>query len=288
MAFMLLIIGGYFVVIGPLSEKFEGAEHVSLGQKVLFVSGIAILYLAQGGPVSLLGHTMFTFHMLSMALSYLVAPPLVMLGIPVWLWRAALRVNPFRRLSFLASPIVAAVLFNGLFSLYHIPVIHDYVMLHFTAHRLYYLILLITSVLMWWTLIRPLPEEKGISSLKKIGYIFLNMVLLTPACALIIFAKEPMYATFSDPNAWAKAMGYCTSGDPSALLRAYGGPKFFNILDTTVDQQVGGIVMKFTQEFIFASMMGYVFYNWYKNENNNDDEQVLPRMEPADQNISQR
>ena len=87
---------------------------------------------------------------------------------------------------FLAHPIVAALLFNGLFSLYHLPVVHDYVMLNFTVHRLYYLVLFITSMLMWWTLLNPLPEARQASGLSKIGFIFLNMVLLTPACGLII------------------------------------------------------------------------------------------------------
>lgn len=165
---------------------------------------------------------------------------------------------------FLAHPVVAALLFNGLFSLYHIPVIHDYVMLHFTVHRIYYIVLFLTSALMWWTLINPLPEHRMASGLGKIGFIFLNMVLLTPACGLIIFADHPLYATYSDPETWARAMGYCISGDPSVLLQNFGGPAFFEMMSPKVDQQVGGIAMKFIQEFIFASMLAYVFYHWYK------------------------
>ncbi|OBZ10498.1 cytochrome c oxidase assembly factor CtaG [Bacillus sp. FJAT-27264] len=271
LAGMLLVTAAYFVLIGPLSSRFCGAAPVSFFRRTLFVCGMVALYLAQGGPVSLLGHIMFSFHMLSMALSYLVAVPLIMLGIPDWIWRAALKINPLRRLSFLAHPVVAALLFNGLFSLYHVPVIHDYVMLHFTVHRLYYMILFLTAGLMWWTLINPLPERKMASGLGKIGFIFLNMVLLTPACGLIIFADQPLYATYSDPDAWAKAMGYCVSGDPAALLKAFGGPTFFGWLSPKVDQQVGGIAMKFIQEFIFASMLAYVFYHWYKKENGQDD-----------------
>ncbi|MDR0271441.1 cytochrome c oxidase assembly factor CtaG [Paenibacillus sp.] len=272
LAFMLLVTAAYFVLIGPLSEKFADSEPVPLSKKISFVCGMLILYLAQGGPISLLGHLMFTFHMTTMAFSYLVAPPLLMMGIPVWLWRAILKVNPFKKLGhFFARPVVAAVVFNGFFSLYHFPAVHDYVMLHFVVHRVYYLLLFIASILMWWTLINPLPEKNKASGLGKIGYIFLNMVLLTPACGLIIFSIKPMYATYSDPNVWAQAMGYCVSGDPSKLLQAFGGPTFFNIMSTKVDQQVGGIVMKFIQEFIFASMLGKVFFRWYKDENKEDD-----------------
>ena len=271
LALMLLLTAGYFVVIGPFSARFVGSAPVPLRLRALFVLGMTALYLAQGGPISLLGHMMFSFHMVSMALSYMVAVPLIMLGIPDWVWRAALRVSPFRRLSFLARPIVAALLFNGLFSLYHIPVIHDYVMLHFTVHRIYYAVLFLASGLMWWTLINPLPEHRMASGLGKIGFIFLNMVLLTPACGLIIFASQPLYATYSDPDTWARAMGYCVSGNPAALLETFGGPTFFGWLSPKVDQQVGGIAMKFIQEFIFASMLAYVFYHWYKKENGQED-----------------
>ncbi|MRN55474.1 cytochrome c oxidase assembly factor CtaG [Paenibacillus monticola] len=280
LAVMLLLVAGYFVLIGPLAGWFPGSTSVPLWRRGLFVCGMIFLYLAQGGPLSLLGHLMFSFHMVSMALSYLVAVPLIMLGIPDFIWRAALRVNPLQRLSFLARPIVAALLFNGLFSLYHIPVVHDYVMLHFTIHRSYYAVLFLTSALMWWTLINPLPEHRMVDGLGKIGFIFLNMVLLTPACGLIIFADHPLYATYSDPDTWAQAMGYCVAGNPTALLQAFGGPTFFGIMSPKVDQQVGGIAMKFIQEFIFASMLAYVFYHWYKKENGQEDaEASMPSSE---------
>lgn len=274
LAAMLLLSAGYFVLIGPLASRLGGSTAVPFWRRGLFLCGMLALYLAQGGPVSLLGHILFSYHMVSMALSYLVAVPLIMLGIPDWCWRAVLRVNPLKGLAFLAKPVVAALLFNGLFSLYHLPVIHDYVMLNFTVHRLYYGVLFLTSALMWWNLINPLPEYRALSGLGQIGFIFLNMVLLTPACGLIIFASSPLYATYSDPATWAKAMGYCVPQRPEALLQAFGGPGFFGSLSPKVDQQVGGIVMKFIQEFIFASMLAYVFYHWYKKENGQEDTEV--------------
>nr|WP_145405728.1 cytochrome c oxidase assembly factor CtaG [Paenibacillus xylanexedens] len=277
LALFLIIAAAYLVLVGPFSERVQGAAPATVGQKVLFLTGLTVLYLAQAGPFNLLGHVMFSFHMISMALSYLVAPPLMMKGLPVWVWRAIVRWLPKRGLSFLAHPIVAAVLFNGLFSLYHLPIVHDYVMLNFTVHRLYYIVLFITSMLMWWTLLNPLPEGRQASGLSKVGFIFLNMVLLTPACGLIIFASEPLYQTYSNPAAWAEAMRYCVSGDSSALLRSFGGPTFFNFLSSAKeDQQVGGILMKFIQEGIFVSMLAYVFAQWYRKERQEEDDDLTP------------
>lgn len=281
LAVFLLIGAGYLVLVGPVSEKVSGAEPVTVGQRMMFITGLIVFYLAQAGPFNLLGHVMFSFHMVSMALSYLVAPPLLMKGLPNWVWRKIVSFLPTRQLSFLAHPIVAALMFNGLFSIYHLPVVHDYVMLNFTVHRLYYIALFITSMLMWWTLLNPLPEGRQASGLSKVGFIFLNMVLLTPACGLIIFASEPLYATYSNPAVWAEAMQYCVSGDTSALLRSFGGPAFFNFLSSAKeDQQVGGIIMKFIQEGIFVSMLALVFFQWYRKEKQEDDEDHSHPTEP--------
>lgn len=275
LAVMLLIAAAYLVFTGPIHDRLHEGKPVTAGRKVLFLLGMTVLYAAQGGPVELLGHIMFSFHMVSMALSYLIAPPLLMLGLPDWIWQKLAELlsrSPLSRLRFLIHPVVAAVVFNGLFSLYHFPAVHDYVMLHFAIHRLYYAVLFIAAILMWWTLVKPLPDRSEVHGLKQMGFIFLNMVLLTPACGLIIFAPDPLYATYSDPDVWAQAMGYCVSGDPGMLLSRFGGPEFFGYLEPAIDQQVGGIIMKFIQEIIFASMLAYVFYNWYKQENREDDE----------------
>lgn len=209
LAAVLVAVSGYFMLVGPLADRFGMAAPAAPRQRIFFVTGMATLYLAQGGPVSLMGHLMFSLHMLSMALSYYVAVPLIMLSIPAELWRTLLRVNPFRRLAFLAHPVTAALLFNGLFSLYHIPAVHDYVMLHFGVHRLYYAVLFAASALMWWTLINPLPERDRWNGLAKVGFIFLNMVLLTPACGLIILPISRFMrrtaTRMPGPERWATA-----------------------------------------------------------------------------------
>jgi len=274
---MIVITAAYFVIIGPLRTRFAEEGTTRLGQKICFMTGMVLFYLAQGGPISFLSHLMFTFHMLAMALSYIIVPPLIILGIPTWLWRSLFRYRQLHKLKFLMHPIFTAVLFNALFSLYHVPAVHDYVMLHFVVHRIYYVVLLITSMMMWWPILSPIPGGK-LQDVSKMAYIFVNSVLITPACALIIFAGEPMYATYNDPNIWAQAMGYCFSGDPKVLLELFDGPTFFNILDPMQDQQVGGIMMKFIQEIVNGSALAYIFYHWVRRESRDDDMDELPIM----------
>ncbi|WP_371919043.1 cytochrome c oxidase assembly protein, partial [Pseudomonas sp. 2822-15] len=49
-----------------------------------FHLGLLAIYFGFGGPLYVLGHLMLSMHMLSMAIVYLIAPPLILLGLPSW------------------------------------------------------------------------------------------------------------------------------------------------------------------------------------------------------------
>lgn len=288
LCFMVALCVVYAGIIGPYRHRFAGSEPVLLYKQFLFYTGMFLFYLAQGGPFELLGHMMFSFHMVSMAIAYVIVPPMILIGIPDWAWRSFINRFKVRQLRFLMHPILTAMLFNVLFSFYHVPQAHDVIMTNYPLHTAYYIVLLITSFMMWWHITCPVPEYNQLSELQKMGYIFLNGLLLTPACALIIFAGAPLYAVYSDPKVWAEAMGYCVPGDPSILLQQFKGPAFFNIMSATDDQQLGGVIMKLLQETVYASMLLYVFRQWYKRENVEDaPNEMTPRdhsafMNPAD------
>lgn len=276
---MIGLIILYFYMIGPWREKHHPEAEAATGmQKTLFIGGILLVYLCHGGPLNLLGHLMFTFHMVNMSISYLIVPPMILLGIPAFLWRAAFSAGFWRKLRILMHPIMTLVLFNMLFSIYHVPMVHDYVMTNFAVHRLYYVVLFITAFMMWWQIACPVPGWSKLTDVKRMAYVFANGVLLTPACALIIFSDGGMYATYNDPEVWATAMGYCMSGDTSYLVGQFGGPQFFNMLGTADDQQLGGIVMKLVQELMYGIILAYIFKQWFKREHADDE---LPNPETA-------
>jgi putative membrane protein len=273
---MAAVVILYLYVDGPYRRKHAPEDNgTSVMQKVSFILGVILLYLAQAGPLSLLGHMMFTFHMLNMSLSYLIVPPLVLLGTTAYMWRLLFRAAWWKKFKFMTNPILCLILFNMVFSLYHVPVVHDYVMTHYTIHRMFYVVLLIAAFLMWIQVVCPVPEWNRLTDLRKMAYIFANGALLTPACALIIFSGSPMYAVYSDPNEWVKMMGYCVSGDPSYLLAQ--GPSFFNLMTPLEDQQTGGIIMKLLQEVLYGTILAYIFKQWFKREHSDDD---MPRTEP--------
>jgi putative membrane protein len=275
MVFMMAAGVLYTFVVGPWRTHFAGSSAVPMKRQITFLIAIVLLYLVHGGPLSMLGHMMFTFHMTDMAVSYFIVPPMLLYGIPDWLWRWAFGRSFWRPFRGLMNPLFCLFFFNLLFSFYHMPDVHDWIMTHYTAHALFYLVLLAAAMLNWWQVACPVPEWSRLSSLRRLGFIFLNGLLLTPACVMIIFAGEPLFSVYSDPNVWAKAMGYCVTGDPSALLAKFKGPAFFNLMSMETDQQLGGIIMKFMQEFINIGALFIIFMGWYKRDRAAEDDPSL-------------
>lgn len=277
---LLAVLGVYFLVLTKYRTKFSNSEPLTNKEAVYFSIGIILVYIVKGSPLDLMGHLMFYAHMIQMAVLYLITPIFFILGIPKWVWRSMLASKGIGSLfKFFTKPIVALILFNGLFSFYHIPLIFDTIKINFWLHEGYTSILFIVSIIMWWPLVNPLPEEQKLSGLKKVGYIFADGVLLTPACALIIFADTPMYATYSDPNAWGQALALCVS--PTLLSGLdLSGPEMFSSMSLVHDQQLGGVIMKIIQEIVYGYVLAMVFFSWYRKEQEETDLQNEKLLNP--------
>ncbi len=270
--FVLALAAGYYVLTGPLRHKLgRNLSKPTLAQQIMFYAGLALLYVIKGSPMDLLGHIMFTAHMGQMALYYLVFPILIIKGLPSWMWEKVLYVTVLKPIfKLLLKPLIALLLFNGLFSLYHIPTIFDFTKTSPIAHAVVTTVLLFTAFCVWIPVFAPLKELDELSPLLKIGYIFANGVLITPACGLIIFAESPLYSTYSDPSAWTAALSLCVPGGVLSNM-SLGGPQIFSPISIMHDQQLGGIVMKITQEVVYGAILAIIFFSWFKQENRSID-----------------
>ncbi|TYR79918.1 cytochrome c oxidase assembly factor CtaG [Priestia megaterium] len=267
---LCIVTAVYFIFTGPLRYRVPNNEQVSVKTKAYFSLAMLLLYVCKGGPLDLLGHLMFSAHMTQMALVYLAIPPLMILGIPDWLARFLLHqkiIKPLFRI--FTKPLIALLIFNGLFSLYHIPLIFDAVKTDMILHAAVSILLFIAAFCMWWPLLNQLDEHQTLSGIKKLGYIFANGMLLTPACALIIFADTSLYATYTNSQAWVNALALCVSPSVIASLGEIG-PEMFNVLPPAEDQQLGGVIMKVIQEIVYGTILGYIFFQWVKKEREQD------------------
>lgn len=277
---MVVVLVGYYLLTVKFRHRFKDTEPLTTKQGIIFTSGIILLYAIKGSPIDLMGHLMFYAHMIQMAFLYLVIPPLLVVGIPQWVWKKLLNITVIRALfKFFTKPIIALIVFNGMFSFYHIPLIFDVIKTDMLLHASYTSVLFVMAIFMWWPLINQVEVESRLSGVKKIGYIFADGILLTPACALIIFADTPMYDTFSDPSAWAQALELCVSPTILATL-SLSGPEMFSSMSLLHDQQLGGVIMKVLQEIIYGVVLFQVFFEWYRKEQGETDAEKLHRLNP--------
>lgn len=268
----IAVITVYFFITSKKRHLFEGSNPLTLKEASAFVIGMILLYAVKGSPLDLLGHILFSVHMVQMALLLMLVPPLLITGIPTWIWRKLINmkyIQPMFR--FLTKPLLALIVFSGLFSIYHIPVVFDVIKMNELYHTSYTAVLFFASIVLWWPIMNKLEGEHQVHGLSKIGYIIGSAILITPACALIIFADEPMYSTYMSGDAWMKAMELCVPASTLAGL-TLSGPELFTNMPAIEDQQLGGVIMKIIQEVIYGVILAMVFFQWYRSEQENADE----------------
>lgn len=265
---LLIISGIYLAITGPLRNRFDDNEIVPTKKKVYFHIGLVGVYFGFGGPLYVLGHLMLSMHMSSMAIVYLIAPPLLLIGIPFWVFQALAKNSIISGLfKVLGLPLVGLILFNAMFSFYHLPFTFDLLMANDNYHSIYQLVMLGAAFLMWWHIIPVFPKiGSQLTELKKIGYMFASGILFTPACVLVIFASAPLYAVYTDVNSWGTAMSYCLPAGAEIPFELFAGENALPPLSPTHDQQFGGAIMKVTQELVYGIAIGYTFKLWMKRD----------------------
>ncbi|MBC8622495.1 cytochrome c oxidase assembly factor CtaG [Bacillus paralicheniformis] len=268
---VVFITGLYFFLMKRFGSEEERASRKEIG---LFVTAMFLLYASKGSPIDLLGHIMFSAHMAQMAVLYLIVPPLIILGIPPWFWKKVIIlpvVKPLFR--FFSKPLIAIIVFNGLFSMYHIPLVFDFIKTDAVYHAVITVLIFIAAFFMWWPLVHKVEELPQMNGLLKLGYIMADGILLTPACALIMFSDTTLYSTYSDPSAWAEAMKLCVPLDTLSGM-TLTGPEMFSSMPVLEDQQLGAIVMKILQEIVYGTFLAIIFFGWARKERAKDEKEL--------------
>lgn len=269
---LVLVVVLYFLLTKKWRHLFEGVEPVTKRETRYFLASMVLLYIVKGSPVDLIGHILFSVHMTQMALLLLGVAPLMIIGIPNFIWKKVFSVKFIdKTVRLLTKPIISLLIFTLAFSMYHYPMVLDYIKLSAVLHAVFTITVFLAALVLWWPVLNTMEDHPNLHGLKKIGYVILSALLVTPACALIIFVDVPVYETYSSGEAWLQAMALCVpAGTLSGL--SISGPELFTNMPTVYDQQLGGIIMKVVQELIYVVVIGKIFIKWYREEQLNADE----------------
>ncbi len=233
------LIGAYTYmvrVIGPRAVA-PGEPIVTRRQLRCFIGSMLMLFVASTWPIHQIGEDyLYSVHMLQhMMLSYFL-PPLVLLATPEWLLRVLVgEGTTYRVVRFFTRPVVAAVVFNGVVMVTHIPgVVNSSTVsgpLHFGLH----FAVVVTAVLAWMPVVGPLPELQMRHAGKMI-YLFLFSVVPTVPAAWLAIAESPVYKHYGDQPV-----------------------RVWNI-DAINDQQVAGLIMKVGGGVFLWTVVIYMFF----------------------------
>ena len=231
-----VLLGGLAIGYRFAIARFRATRR----QVTWFALGLLTLWVGADWPVHDISENyLLSVHMLQHLLFTLVAPPLLLLGLPDALVRRLLRPRligwTFTRL---ARPLIAAVLFNGVIVLSHWPDLVNLALRIEVVHFAVHVVLVATAVLMWFPVLNRLPEYPSLGDPGRMVYLFLQSVVPTVPASFLTFGDEPMYKAYADaPRAW----------DITAIA----------------DQQMAGAGMKIVGGFLLWGVIVAIFFRWY-------------------------
>jgi cytochrome c oxidase assembly factor CtaG len=197
-------------------------------QITCFYLGLLVVWIALQSEIDLGGAQLLWVHMVQHDLLVMVAPPLLLLGIPTWImWRAfpaswrravlilALRYRwPWRfgqvigRLA--TTPALILGIFIGDFLLWHIPFFYDLTLYHANIHIIEHLLFLGTALLFWAQIISTHPQRRmakhpaqarrhtrRMSYPQQVMYLAAAALAMNILGAIFVFSTGPIYQYYA-------------------------------------------------------------------------------------------
>jgi cytochrome c oxidase assembly factor CtaG len=180
-----------------------------------FLSGLALLWIATASPLDGFADTLLTVHMVEHLLLMSAIPMLLLYGLPIvpllrglptpirrWIANPLIRTAPLRRFAhWLVTPAIAWLLMNLGYLGWHIPAAYDLALENETIHGVEHLCFLVTSLLFWWTILRPWPAPQQRNNWGALIYLALSDIVMTMLSGFLTFCDRPVYPWYiTHPN----------------------------------------------------------------------------------------
>jgi len=254
---LLFLIGAYTYAVKVIGPQAGVPKDQILSRKNLaaFIGAIGLVWFSTDWPMHDISEEyLYSVHMFQhMVLGYFI-PPLILIAIPQWLFRAVIgEGRAYRFVKWLSKPIIAGLLFNVVVMVTHIPGLvnrsAESSPLHYAMH-----ILVVTTALCMWSPICSPAKEFHVGYAGKTIYLFLMSVVPTVPAAWLTFAEDSVYKHYDIP------------------IRVWG-------LSVETDQQLAGAVMKTGGSIFLWAIVIFIFFKrlakgFYK------DQSYIPEADP--------
>ncbi|HEX7086263.1 MAG TPA: cytochrome c oxidase assembly protein [Vicinamibacterales bacterium] len=220
-AFLALILAAYILVLrGTPAAATEARDRGT--RAAVFGAAVAALWLVLDWPVGALGAGyLASAHMVQFLVIVLVAPPLLLYGVPAQAYR---RLPPrvIAVLRPITHPLVALILSNLLAFATHLPLVADRLLASQLGSFAIDVAWLAAGLLFWWPVAAPVPERPWFRGLSRIGYLGAQLIASKPLFIYLTFTTYPRYATY---ELAPRVLGITARADQQAagLMMEIGG-----------------------------------------------------------------
>ncbi len=235
------IIAAYLIA-GRRHERTTG-DAIEPRKRRLFLLGMGVLWLGADWPIhDLAERYLYSMHMTQHLLFTLVAAPILIAGMPVWLLRELLAPAPIRRIfRFMTRPLVALIFFNLVLLFTHWPDVVAASVGSELVHLALHVLIVTSALVMWWPVMSPLPEMPSLPPPGQMLYLFLQSLAPTIPASFLTFGHTPLYPVYATfPRIWG--------------------------IDALTDQLIAGLIMKLLGGLLLWGVIAVIFFRWYNQE----------------------
>ncbi len=215
-ALIVIILLCLFYGLGIRRARKNDAQDKPLKnrQVVAFVVAVVAMACVLLTPIDTIARTQSFFaHMVQVVVLTTLCAPLLLFAFPDWFLQPLLLQPIVRRnASALTNPIVASLIFNATFFLWHVPGVFYFAIVHGTLYHVELLSLLFTALLNWWPLIGPVRELRRMSYPLQMLYAFLDGQPVDIYAFLLVFSGTVIYTHYTVPP----QLGITAFGDQAA------------------------------------------------------------------------
>ncbi len=234
----------YLLWVGPLNRRRPGAAErpVTGGQVACFLGGCATLLVALGPPLDdWSDYYLLSAHMVQHLLLVLLAPPLLLLGLPAWVLRPLLRWRLVARTGYLLTRAVPAFgISAAVMVVWHAQPFYDAALGSAPIHILEHQLFLASALLAWWPVVGPLPEWPRLALPLQCLYLFLQTLPGGVVGSIITMAAPGLYEHYRDAPRWGMSLA--------------------------TDQEVAGLLMWVGASTIYLMLISVIFFRWAAQE----------------------
>jgi len=260
---LCILLGvAYYYAVTQLRPRVSDADRVKRSQVFYYSLGVLTIYAAAGSPLhDLADQYLASAHMLQHVLLTLVAAPLLLAGIPAWVWQALLRVRgvlPVARV--LTHGLMALAVFNAVMLLVHLPSAVDLQLQEWWFHLFAHTSLLVAGLVMWWPVLSTVPALPRLAYPLQMGYLFLQSLVPAVMASFITFSDRVVYQAYAEaPRIWG--------------------------ISPLADQQIAGGIMKLMGTIILWIFITVAFFKWYEREEGEGRDPRWPEVEEELRNM---